>query len=71
MTTKQSALLNTAAILIVSILLGVGAAFLFTFFSFGQILAGYCILMLVFSIKMVYDIEVIKAEMLKEMKEYI
>ena len=62
MTPKQTALLNMSKLLGIDLVAGVGASMLIANFTVEQIGIGFCVGMIVYLCKMVYDVELAKAE---------
>ena len=71
MTPKQTAFRNTASVVASGILGGVLMSLLFTYFTVYQIGLGFCALVLAFAVKMIYDIELEKAESLKKLNKTV
>jgi hypothetical protein len=62
MTPKQTALLNMGKLLGIALVAGFAVNVTFTYFTVEQIGIGFCVGMIVYLCKMVYDIELAKAE---------
>jgi len=62
MTPKQTALVEVTKMVLVGLVVGALANAAFTYFTVTQIGIGFCVGMLGFLCKMVYDMEVAKAE---------
>ncbi len=69
MTSKQTAILQTAKLFSIAIGAGVLVNVLFAFFTITQIGVAFCIFTLLFLAKMVYDIELNKAEHLETLNK--
>jgi hypothetical protein len=69
MTPKQTALVQTAKLFSIAIGTGVLVNVLFAFFTITQIGVAFCIFALLFLAKMVYDIELNKAEHLETLNK--
>jgi fatty acid desaturase len=69
MTSKQTAILQTAKLFAIAIGAGILVNVLFAFFTVAQIGTGFFILALAFLGKMVYDIELSKAEHLETLNK--
>ena len=67
MTPKQTAILSVARLIGTALLVGPLVNAAFTYFTIAQIGIGFCAGMLVYLIKMVYDIELAKAETLEKL----
>ena len=65
MTPKQTALLNMSKLLGIALTAGFGASVVIANFTIEQIGIGFCAGMIVYLCKMVYDIELAKAEHLE------
>ena len=62
MTPKQTALLNVSKLLGLALVVGFATNVVFTYFTVEQIGIGFCLGMIVYLCKMVYDVELAKAE---------
>ena len=62
MTPKQTALLRIAKLLGLSVLVGFIVNVVFTYFTVAQVGIGFCTGMLIYLCKMIYDLEVARAE---------
>jgi len=62
MTPKQTALLNMGKLLGIALIVGFCANVVFTYFTIAEIGIGFCVGMIAYLCKMVYDIELAKAE---------
>ena len=69
MTPKQTALRNVGILVASSIVTGLAVGLLFTYFSASTVLIGVCSLLFAFAIKMVYDVELAKAEALDKLNK--
>ncbi len=69
MTAKQTALLNVAKLLGTALLAGFCANVAFTYFTVTEIGIGFCAGMIVYLCKMVYDLELAKAEHLESLNK--
>lgn len=69
MTPKQTALMQTAKLFAIAIFTGIIVNVLFTFFTVAQIGTAFCLLALLFLGKMIYDIELSKAESLEQLNK--
>jgi flagellar biosynthesis protein FliP len=69
MTPKQTALLNMGKLLGIALVAGLGASMLIANFTVEQIGIGFCVGMIVYLCKMVYDIELSKAEHLEALNK--
>ena len=67
MTPRQTALKNVTLFFVTSIGLGVAVALAIDFFGLAPIGTGLAVLVLVYLVKVVYDIEVEKAERLERL----
>jgi hypothetical protein len=65
MTPKQTALLNMSKLLGIALVVGFCTNVAITYFTIAQIGIGFCVGMIVYLCKMVYDIELAKAEHLE------
>ncbi len=65
MTPKQTALLNVGKLLTIALLMGFSVNVAFTYFTVAEIGIGFCVGMIVYLCKMVYDVELAKAEHLE------
>ena len=66
---KQTALTQTLKLFAVALLIGVLTSLAFAYFTVSQIGISFCIVMLAFLGKMIYDIELSEAEYLETLKE--
>ena len=69
MTPKQTALIQVAKLITAGIAGAILASVLFTYFTVAEIGIGFCAIMLAYLIKMVYDLEVAKAEHLESLNK--
>jgi uncharacterized membrane protein YgaE (UPF0421/DUF939 family) len=69
MTPKQTAVLNVVKIFAIGIGAGISIAFLTELFTLEQLGIGVSVALLAYMIKMVYDIELAKAETLAKLNE--
>ena len=69
MTPKQTALLNMGKLLGIALVAGFAVNVAFTYFTVAQIGVGFCVGMIVYLCKMVYDLEVAKAEHLESLNK--
>jgi hypothetical protein len=69
MTPKQTALLNMSKLLFIAIAAGFAVNVAFTYFTVAQIGVGFCAGMIVYLCKMVYDLELAKAEHLESLNK--
>ena len=69
MSPKQTALIQTAKLFAVALLIGALTSLAFAYFTVSQIGIGFCIVMLAYLGKMVYDIELSKAEHLRTLEK--
>ena len=69
MTPKQTALLNMSKLLGIALVSGFLVNVAFTYFTVAQIGVGFCVGMIVYLCKMVYDIELAKAEHLETLNK--
>ena len=69
MTPKQTALIQTLKLFAVALSIGMLTSLAFAYFTVSQIGIGFCIVMMAFLGKMVYDIELSKAEHLATLNE--
>jgi hypothetical protein len=67
MTPKQTALLNMSKLLGIALVFGFFTNVAFTYFTIAEIGVGFCAGMIVYLCKMVYDIELAKAEHLESL----
>ena len=65
MTPKQTALLNMSKLLGIALVVGFAVNVAITYFTIAQIGIGFCVGMLVYLCKMLYDLELAKAEHLE------
>jgi hypothetical protein len=65
MTPKQTALLNVGKLLAIALVVGFSVNVAITYFTIAQIGIGFCVGMLVYLCKMLYDLELAKAEHLE------
>jgi hypothetical protein len=65
MTPKQTALLNVGKLLAIAFVVGFAVNVAITYFTIAQIGIGFCVGMLVYLCKMLYDLELAKAEHLE------
>lgn len=69
MTPKQTALLNVARLIGIALLSGFAVNVAFTYFTVEQIGIGFSVGLLAYMIKIVYDIELLKAESLDKLNK--
>ena len=69
MSPKQTALIQTAKLFAVALLIGALTSLVFAYFTVNQIGIGFCIVMLAYLGKMIYDMELSKAEHLQTLKK--
>jgi hypothetical protein len=69
MSPKQTALIQTAKLFAVALLIGALTSLVFAYFTVSQIGIGFCIVMLAYLGKMIYDMELSKAEHLQTLKK--
>lgn len=69
MTPKQIALYQVAKIISLSVIVGLSCGFLFSYFSFKEMAVGLTVFVLIFLIKLVYDIELSRAETLAKLNK--
>ena len=69
MTPKQTALLNVGKLLAFALLIGFSVNVAITYFTIAQIGIGFCVGMLVYLCKMLYDLELAKAEHLESLNK--
>jgi hypothetical protein len=69
MTPKQTALLNVGKLLTIALLAGFCVNVALTYFTVAQIGIGFCVGMIVYLCKMVYDLELAKAEHLEALNK--
>ena len=62
MTPKQTALLRIAQLITLGALAGFVVNVIFTYFTVAQVGVGFCTGMLIYLCKMIYDLEVARAE---------
>ena len=67
MTPKQTALLNVTYMVVSGLIAGFLVNAAFTYFTVAQIGIGFCVGMLIYLCKMVYDFELEKAETLEKL----
>jgi hypothetical protein len=65
MTPKQTALLNMSKLLAIALVAGFCVNIVFIYFTVTQVGIGFCVGMIVYLCKMVYDIELSRAEHLE------
>ena len=68
MTPKQTALLNMSKLLGIALVAGLGVSMLITNFTV-ELGVGFCVGMIVYLCKMVYDVELAKAEHLEALNK--
>lgn len=71
MTPKQTALLRVAMFFIVAMVGGVGVSLIFTYFTPTQIGIGFVAFMLVYASKMLFDMELERAERLEKLNKSV
>jgi hypothetical protein len=69
MTPKQTALLNVSKLLAFALVVGFSVNVAITYFTIAQIGIGFCVGMLVYLCKMLYDLELAKAEHLESLNK--
>jgi hypothetical protein len=69
MTPKQTALLNMSKLLGIALVVGFCANVVFTYFTIAEIGIGFCVGMIVYLCKMVYDVELAKAQHLEALNK--
>ena len=69
MTPKQTALLNMGKLLAIALIVGFLVNVAFTYFTVAQIGIGFCTGMLIYMCKILYDLEVAKAEHLESLNK--
>jgi hypothetical protein len=69
MTPKQTAVLNVSRLLFLALVSGFAVNLAFTYFTVSQIGIGFLVGMLVYMIKMYYDLELAQAERLEELNK--
>jgi len=62
MSPKQTALIQVAKLIALAVVVSISVNLVFAYFTVAQIGIGFCIVMLACLVKMVYDLEVAKAE---------
>lgn len=71
MTPKQTALRNVAFMLATALLAGLAIGSVFTYFTVTQIGIAFCALMFIWALKMLYDMELDKAERLAKLNQSV
>jgi 1,4-dihydroxy-2-naphthoate octaprenyltransferase len=69
MTPKQTALLHVAKLIALAVVIGFFVNIAFTYFTVGEIGIGFCVGMLVYMIKMYYDLALSQAEHLEALNK--
>ena len=71
MTPKQTALVQVAKLIGLTLLSGIAINILFAYFTLTEIGIGACVIMLVFAIRGVYAIELDRAERLEKLNKSV
>ena len=69
MTPKQTALLNVGKLLVLALVVGFSVNVAFTYFTIAQIGIGFCVGIIAYLCKMLYELELAKAEHLEALNK--
>jgi len=69
MTPKQTALLNVSKLLAIALVSGFAVNVALTYFTVAEIGIGFCVGMIAYLSKMIYELEVAKAEHLESLNK--